>query len=98
MKLPIEWITEYVDVKASADELAERLTMAGLEVEETAESAVGPVLDIKVTPNRGDCLSVMGVVREIAAAYGLESKPLDLTSTEGPGEADTLTTVEIVDT
>ena len=52
-----------------------RLTMAGLEVEETAESETGPVLDIKVTPNRGDCLSVIGVARELAAAYRAAPKP-----------------------
>lgn len=29
------------------------------------------VLDISITPNRGDCLSVLGFAREVAAAYGL---------------------------
>jgi phenylalanyl-tRNA synthetase beta chain len=29
------------------------------------------VLDIDITPNRGDCLSVLGYAREIAAAYDL---------------------------
>ena len=30
------------------------------------------VLDIKVTPNRGDCLSVLGVAREVGAVYQCE--------------------------
>lgn len=46
--------------------------MAGLEVEETEQSELGSVLNIKVTPNRGDCLSVIGVARELAAAECLE--------------------------
>lgn len=29
------------------------------------------VLDISITPNRADCLSVLGFAREVAAAYGL---------------------------
>lgn len=29
------------------------------------------VLDISITPNRGDCLSVLGFAREVAAAFGL---------------------------
>ncbi len=29
------------------------------------------VLDISITPNRGDCLSVLGIAREVAAVYGL---------------------------
>ncbi len=32
------------------------------------------VLDIAITPNRGDCLSILGVAREIAALFGLKLK------------------------
>ncbi|BEG57143.1 Phenylalanyl-tRNA synthetase subunit beta PheT [Helicobacter sp. NHP21005] len=32
----------------------------------------GTLLDIGLTPNRGDCASVLGVAREIAALYGLK--------------------------
>ncbi len=34
MKLPLTWIKDYVDISLPIDELAHRLTMAGLEVEE----------------------------------------------------------------
>lgn len=30
------------------------------------------VLEVNVTPNRGDCLSMIGLAREVAANYGLE--------------------------
>ena len=33
------------------------------------------VLDIAITPNRGDCLSVLGLAREVAALFGVELKP-----------------------
>ena len=68
MKLPIEWLREYVDTPLSDDALAAALTMAGLEVEETTDSEDGPVFHTKVTPNRGDWVSVMGSAREAAAA------------------------------
>lgn len=68
MKLPVEWLREYVDTPLSDDELADRLTMAGLEVEETTPSDSGPVFHTKVTPNRGDWLSAVGSAREAAAA------------------------------
>lgn len=71
MRLPVEWIKEYVPVKADAEEIAHRLTMAGFEVEEIEETEQGAVLNITVTPNRGDCLSVIGVARELAAIYGV---------------------------
>src|SRR5579871_1519906 len=33
MRIPYAWLKDYVDIELSADALAERLTMAGLEVE-----------------------------------------------------------------
>jgi len=30
------------------------------------------VLDVEITPNRGDCLSIIGLAREVAAIYGLK--------------------------
>jgi phenylalanyl-tRNA synthetase beta chain len=33
MKLSLNWLKDYIDPKLSTDELIERLTMAGLEVE-----------------------------------------------------------------
>src|SRR5882672_6565020 len=39
MKLPLNWLKEYVDFAWSPDELAERLTMLGLEVEGIQKTA-----------------------------------------------------------
>jgi phenylalanyl-tRNA synthetase beta chain len=71
MRLPVEWIKEYAPVEAEAEEIAHRLTMVGLEVEEIEDTEQGAVLNITVTPNRGDCLSVIGTARELAAIYGM---------------------------
>ena len=35
MKLPLSWMRDYVDIKISPEELAMKLTFAGLEVEQT---------------------------------------------------------------
>ncbi|MCK4400966.1 phenylalanine--tRNA ligase subunit beta [bacterium] len=67
MKVPYNWLKEYVDIKLSIEEIAEKLTMAGLEVADIQTSADGAVLDIEVTANRGDCLSIIGIAREIGA-------------------------------
>jgi phenylalanyl-tRNA synthetase beta chain len=112
MRIPVDWLKEYVPNELSVRELAFILTNVGLEVEaieegegtaerrhppmnaDEHESAAcggngngataepgrhegtkgngnGPaaetaVFEIKVTPNRGDCLSVVGVARELA--------------------------------
>lgn len=71
MRVPLKWLQQYVPVEATAQEVETRLTMGGLEVEGIEESGMGPVLDVYITPNRGDCLSIVGVAREVAALYGL---------------------------
>ena len=71
MKIAVEWLLEFVPAAAGTDVavLADALTMGGLEVESV--SADGAVIEIKATPNRGDCLSAIGVARELAAVRGL---------------------------
>ena len=32
------------------------------------------MLDIAITPNRGDCLSILGLAREVAALFGSKLK------------------------
>ncbi len=97
MRVPLEWLKQLVAVEASAEEIETRLTMGGLEVEGIEESAIGPVLDVYITPNRGDCLSMSGVAREAAALYGA---PLHLPSPppsrEG-GAVSEMTSVTILD-
>jgi len=69
MRAPYEWIRELIDISATPEEVSEQLTMIGLEVE-GAESVEGDtVYEINVTPNRPDCLSMIGIARELSAAF-----------------------------
>jgi phenylalanyl-tRNA synthetase beta chain len=69
MKVPFGWLREYVDVgKTRLEEAAGRLTIAGLEVVLIERIAGDAVFDIEVTPNRPDCLSILGVAREASAS------------------------------
>ena len=45
------------------------------------------VLEVKLTPNRADCLSILGLAREVAAITGvsLAQPPLEATSARGTG-------------
>ena len=63
MKCVRAWLAEWVDPLPSQQELAEILTAAGLEATEAGED----VLELDLTPNRGDCLSLRGIAREVAA-------------------------------
>ena len=80
MRAPLEWLKEYVPIKLSPESLAAKLTMAGLEVVAIHEVGGRPVLDIEVTPNRADCLSILGIAREVAAVTG---QRLQLPSAQG---------------
>ena len=42
-----------------------------------------PVIDIKVTPNRADCLGVRGIARDLAAAGLGQLTPLDTSPIPG---------------
>jgi len=68
MRLPVDWINEYVPNGLSLKDLADVLTNVGLEVEAIEAAGGTAVFDIKVTSNRGDCLSVLGIARELAVA------------------------------
>ena len=68
MKCDLSWLSEWVAELPPAEELAQLLTMAGLEVDDQREQ----VLDLDLTPNRGDCLSIRGLAREVSALTGAE--------------------------
>jgi len=74
MKLSFKWLKTYVDVTLKPKALADKLTMAGLEV--TSISSIGndTILETEVTSNRPDWLSFIGVAREIAAITGKKLK------------------------
>ncbi len=55
------------------------------------------VLDLEITPNRPDCMSMIGVAREVAAITGAKLKRPVFKVTEGDGEASEFVSVEIMD-
>jgi phenylalanyl-tRNA synthetase beta chain len=42
-----------------------------------------PVIDVKITPNRADCLGVRGIARDLAASGLGKLKPIDTAAVEG---------------
>ena len=55
------------------------------------------VLEVAVTPNRGDCLSHLGVAREIAALFGGKPRPPRIKVKEEGPPIETLASVEVLD-
>ena len=76
MKFILNWLKEFVEINLQPADLAKTLTMAGLEVESMTvvqEPEGGQedwLFEVGVTPNRGDCLGIAGIAREVAALTG----------------------------
>jgi phenylalanyl-tRNA synthetase beta chain len=82
MLISYNWLKDLIPIDLSADQLAEQLTRVGLAVEGIHPQGNDFVLDIDLTSNRPDCLSHLGVAREIAAITG------GRVNTWGPSEDD----------
>lgn len=95
MLVPVEWLREYVGFDLTPEALAERLTMAGLEVEEIRDTPEGKVFSTYVTPNRSDLLSVLGVARDISALLGTALNPPKIELHEGDIDVNSLAKVDI---
>jgi len=71
VKVLLSWIREFVDVPGSAEEIGARMSLRGLALDGLEYVRDDAVLDFDVTANRPDCLSMIGIAREIATAYDL---------------------------
>ena len=89
------WLTEYVDLEMSHDDLVDRLTMSGLNHEGTEEVDGDKAIDLEVTSNRPDCLGHIGVAREIGVLYETPLKIKDPQPATGDVSVDDLCSVEI---
>src|SRR5580704_16497937 len=78
MRLLVSWLRDFVDVTASGEDIAEGLSLRGFEVASVERRGDDAVIDLEITANRPDCLSVLGLAREVATLYDL---PLTLPST-----------------
>jgi phenylalanyl-tRNA synthetase beta chain len=98
MLVPLSWLREYIDVDIQTSELAERLRLAGLEVEGVENVGGDEVLNIAITPDASRALSVIGVAREVAAILDKSIKlPADEFPASGQDRADQLANVTIED-
>jgi phenylalanyl-tRNA synthetase beta chain len=94
LKILSSWIHEFVNFDPHrVDELARKLTAAGLAVEfqipvrlaaqfqdpaaEANPVAAGMVFEMEITTNRPDAMNHYGVAREVSALYDLDLKPIE---------------------
>ncbi len=66
MNISYNWLKDLIEIELSPEELAKKLTNVGLAVEGIHTHGDDLVFDIDLTSNRPDCLSHLGVAREIS--------------------------------
>lgn len=72
MKVLVSWLRDFVDVPGTPAQIAATMSVRGFAVESIDDFGDGDaVLDFEVTANRPDAMSVAGIAREVATAYGL---------------------------
>ena len=71
MDISYNWLKDLVKTGLTADEVAAELTRVGLAVEGIHTHGDDFVLDIDLTSNRPDCLSHLGIARELAVSQKL---------------------------
>jgi phenylalanyl-tRNA synthetase beta chain len=91
-----KWLQRYINLNQLSDaEVAERLSLSGLNHESTQALAGDWAIDLEVTSNRPDCLAHVGVAREIGVLF---DRPLQVPDPQPPvsGPAiQSLTSVQV---
>ena len=67
MKILYKHLTKYIKNKPDINDLSEKLIQLGHEHEVSNN-----IFDIEFTPNRGDCLSLMGLIRDLNSFYDVK--------------------------
>jgi len=86
MKIPISWLKNYVSIQPSFKKLADKLTSIGTKVEKIHSHNNQTTFEFEITPNRPDCLSVIGLAREISALQKTKLKLPSITQPKYTGK------------
>ncbi|MHC4456507.1 MAG: phenylalanine--tRNA ligase subunit beta [Planctomycetota bacterium] len=97
MKISLNWLSDYIQIKDPPEKIAEILSDLGFPTEQVLHIAGDTVIDIEVPSNRGDCLSLLGIARELAAAAGKELKLPTVKLDESQSQVAEFASVEIAD-
>lgn len=95
MKISLHWLNQYLDRPTDADEVDRIMTEVGFPIDGRDNVGDDVMLDVEVTSNRPDCLSHVGVARELAAATDrkLKAPVIELPPGSAP-EVNALTSVD----
>ncbi|MCA9082910.1 MAG: phenylalanine--tRNA ligase subunit beta [Planctomycetaceae bacterium] len=90
-----KWLSDYTPLTMSVDDMTDRLTMSGLNLEEFHSVGDDVAIDLEVTSNRPDCLGHIGVAREISILFDTNLTIPDAAVSESAAAAESVTSVEL---
>lgn len=93
------WLKDYVALEQPPATVAERLMMAGLNLESIEPRGEDQAIDLEVTSNRPDCLGHIGIAREASVLFNkpLTIPPANVKSNGQPIEQATSVAIECPD-
>jgi phenylalanyl-tRNA synthetase beta chain len=97
MKVSLNWLSDYIETGLDTEKTAEVFSDLGFPCEGIEHIGDDTVLDVEVTSNRGDCLSLLGIARELAAATGKELKMPEVSTDESGKDVTEFAGVEIAE-
>lgn len=74
MKIPLNWLKEFVKLPKSEAELTHKLTMVGHMLDKKEVVNGETIIDLELRGNRADCYSILGIAREVSALYNTPVK------------------------
>lgn len=95
MKISRDWLSDFLSEPPDAEAIGDALMRGGFPIESIETHGKDPVLDVEVTSNRGDCLSHVGVAREVSALLGGAFRETDAMPAEAGMPIQEVTSVTI---
>lgn len=89
------WLKQYVSLTVPPEEFERRLTLAGLNHEETNAAGSDLAIDLEITSNRPDCLGHIGIAREAAVVFGVPLSVPNPQPAQGKAAVSELTKVTL---
>src|ERR1700733_11826030 len=95
MKISLHWLADFLPGPLDANQLPDALPHGGLPVELIESHGDDTVIDVEVTSNRGDCLSHIGIARELAALLNRPFNELKYSAVESATTTASAASVQI---
>jgi phenylalanyl-tRNA synthetase beta chain len=74
MNVPLAWLSDYIKLPKSEQELTDRLTLVGHMLDKRKEAEGDVIIDLELRGNRADMFGMIGVARDLSAIFDTPMK------------------------